>query len=455
MIKNMNKKRFSILVILLVAILGLYQYYQHQQLKERIRHALSYLQTSISSQNQNTLTASNESMKEEAKIDSIQVDPQVMNDVVNANNQLALNLYIKLKKEKGNIFFSPYSILTALATMQEGAHGKTAEEIQALLNINLDEAKRSAFRKIYKRFNQINSPYQIAIANGLWAQHDYKFLEIYKDVLREYYGAEAHNVDFKYSAKEAVLKINSWVANRTNNKIKNVIETLDPLVRLVFVNAAYFKAPWVDEFNKYQTAVEDFRVSPSDIVKVAMMKKMDDHSGTCYAYAETEDLQILEMDYKGGRFSMLIFLPKQDDLVSLENSFSIKRINEWRNLLKCESGNVFIPKFTMNYQYPLKEILEGVGASTMFLPCVDPLKPMDCADFSRMDGSRFLFINSITHQTFLNVDEEGTEAAAVTEYKPYYLSSTFFEFRADHPFIFLIQEKENGNILFLGRLLQP
>ncbi|MFA6338614.1 MAG: serpin family protein [Candidatus Paceibacterota bacterium] len=375
-----------------------------------------------------------------------------INSVVNGNNQFALELYSQLKSDDGNIFFSPYSISTALAMVYEGARGKTADEIQSVFHFPTDNnLRRSSFAAIHNQINKPDSKYQLSIANALWAQNDYKFLNDYLTVLLQYYDGKATNVDFKNSTEEARQLINNWVESKTNNKIKDLFPkgSLDSSTRLVLTNAIYFKGTWVKQFEKSQTKDEDFRVSSASTIKVPMMSSTDEKSK--FNYTEDDNLQVLEMSYEGNKLSMIVLLPKNDSLSSIENILTLEKINSWRNGLSKQRVNVFMPKFTFDTKYSMNETLKKMGMPTAF--------DDSNADLSGMDGTRSLVIKTVIHQAFVDVNEEGTEAAAATGVG---VSETSVQipqqpiiFRADHPFIFVIQDNDNGNILFLGRVIDP
>jgi len=313
--------------------------------------------------------------------------PAGINVIINVNNQFTFDLYSELRKEKGNIFFSPYNISTCLAMTYEGARGKTAEEMQRVFHFPVaNEERRAAFVAIYNQINEPSAEYNLSMANALWAQNDYKFLEEYINTLQRYYAGDARNVDFKRATEEARNIINTWVEDKTNDKIKNLFppRSLDINTRLVLTNAIYFKGQWIREFNKKQTGEEDFNVCLGNTVKAPMMRQW----GEKFHYAETEDLQILEMRYKGDRLSMLILLPKNNDgLTSLESSLSLERLNEWKNKLKEQLVDVFMPKFTFDSKYFLKKTLEKLGM---------PMAFTKEADFSGMDGStKNLYIQAV------------------------------------------------------------
>ncbi|MDY6958461.1 MAG: serpin family protein, partial [Halobacteriota archaeon] len=348
------------------------------------------------------------------------------------------------------VFFSPYSISTALAMTYEGARGETAEEIQSVFYFPVDdETRRRSFEAIHNNFNKEDADYKLETANALWIQEDYRILDEYIDTIEKYYGGRATNLDFINSTEDSRQTINSWVEEKTNNKIKDLFPqgSLDRYTRLVLTNAIYFKGDWVKQFNENDTRDEDFRVSSNQTVKVPMMERTGEEAR--FNYAETEELQLLEMLYEGEELSMLILLPKNDDIESIEESLTFENLGDWKSELRTQQVNVFIPKFTFTTRYSLNENLEEMGMPSAFTEKE--------ADFSGIDGTYNLLIQSVVHQAFVDVNEEGTEAAAATGVS-FGITSLPPEpktFRADHPFIFIIQEKETGTILFLGRVTDP
>ncbi|GAG65148.1 unnamed protein product [marine sediment metagenome] len=368
--------------------------------------------------------------------------------VVDANNQFALDLYLKFKDtpeySEDNIFFSPYSISTALAMTYEGARGKTAEEMRSVFYLPQDDdIRRYSFARIYNQINKKDKKYKLHTANALWTQIDYLFLDEYLDVVEKYYAGKATNLDFVNETEKSRKTINSWVEDKTNNKIKDLIPqgVLDPDTRLVLTNAIYFKGTWLLQFNKEDTREEDFKVSSEKTVKVDMMSLTDEE----FNYAETEELRVLEMPYDGEELSMLIILPKEDNLKSVEDLLSLEKLNELRNALTKQEVDVYIPKFKFETKYFMKKTLIEMGMPSAF----------GGADFSGMNGTKTLFISNVIHQAFVEVNEEGTEAAAATAVVIKEAISEKTVFNADHPFIFMIQERETGNVLFMGRVFDP
>jgi serpin B len=365
--------------------------------------------------------------------------------VVYANNQFAFELYLQYNEEEDNIFFSPYSISVALAMTYEGALGQTASEMQSVLHFpEEDITRRAAYAKLYNDYNKEGTEYMLSTANALWTQEDYKFLTEYLDIIEQYYMGEATDLDFAGEPEESRETINNWVEERTNDKIQDLIPpgVIDEYTRLVLTNAIYFKGDWAVQFEKKNTQEADFIVSSEKTVKAQMMGL----SGESFNYTVTDTAQIIELPYKGEDLSMLILLPKENSLDSLEASISAENLNQWRSDLRETEIDVHMPKFKLETKYILSDTLKEMGMPIAFSETE--------ADFSGMNGKEDLFITSVIHQGFIKVNEEGTEAAAATGVVVG-TSSISPIFYADHPFIFLIQDKETGNILFLGRVVDP
>lgn len=373
-----------------------------------------------------------------------QVNQEDMQAVVDANNQFALEFYSEIDDE-GNIFFSPFSISTALAMTYEGARGQTADEMQDVFHFAEEDIRRPAFAEIHDWINQGHREYELQMANALWAQEDYQFLEAYFDIVKKYYGGEIENVDFKTNAEGVRQRINNWVEEQTNDKIMDLIPSgaLTPITRLVLTNAIYFKGTWVKQFDKEHTVESPFSITTNDTVNVQMMSMGDEK----FNYAETDDFQVLELPYDGDELSMLILLPKDDWLDTLE-SIDDQKLSELRGILVEQEVDVYLPKFKLETKYFMKPSLVKMGMPTAF---------SGSADFSGMTGRMDFAIDEVIHQAFVEVDEEGTEAAAATAVimRTTSIGPTTPVFRADHPFMFVIQERESGGILFLGRVSDP
>ena len=371
-------------------------------------------------------------------------------EIIEANNRFAINLYSQYKSEEGNIFFSPFSISTAMAMVYEGAEGKTAKEIKSVFGFpKYDNSRRNQYSNLLSEINNKDKEYALKTANALWAEQDFYFLEEYLTTVEEYYGGKTTNLDFKNEWEASRLIINNWVEDKTNDKIKDLLpeDVIDADTRLVLTNAIYFKAKWLIQFDADKTSDEYFRVNPDKSIKVPMMQPTSQKS--TFNYTQNKDLQILEMPYAGEDLSMLILLPLDDDIEVLENSFTIEKLTEWKKSLRRRKVNIYIPKFKFETKYFLSETLSNLGMPTGFT---------DSADFSGMTGKKDLKIDKVIHQAFIEVNEEGTEAAAATGVKTSNIVSMPPPtpiFKADHPFIFIIQQKETGNILFMGRINNP
>jgi len=281
------------------------------------------------------------------------------------------------------------------------------------------------------------------------AQYDYQFLEEYFSRVEQYYGGKVANLDFKQEPEKSRQTINSFIEQQTNDKIKELLPKSPPVIksdtRLVLTNAIYFKGEWVLQFDKSKTKEAEFKITPTQSVKAQMMTLIGEKAK--FNYAETENLQILEMPYKGEELSMLVLLPREGTLEEFEQSLTIQKLNEWKNSIQETKIDVYLPKFKFETKYFMKEDLKAMGMPTAFSMA---------ADFSGMTGSQDLFIDNVIHQAFIEVNEEGTEAAAATAVIMAEESAAFSNmFKADHPFIFIIQEKETGNILFMGKMSDP
>ena len=374
-----------------------------------------------------------------------------LNGLVQGNSAFALELYSKLDRT-GNVFLSAYSISSALAMTYAGAKGNTAAEMEKALHFDLGSAAtHPAFSELQDRLVAVEKQggIQLAIANSLWPQQGYPFRPEYLDFIKSEYGAGITPLDYPGDTEGARQTINRWVEDKTREKIKDLIApgNLDPRTRLVLVNAIYFKGKWASQFKSEQTAPADFFVTPESPVQVPLMVQ-----ARKLPYAEFEDCQVVKLSYAGGAVSMLVVLPQEKDgLAAIESLLSPEKLSEWRAALAEREVRVFLPKFKLTWGAArLNEPLQALGMRDAFSETR--------ADFSGMDGQpHWLFIGLVLHKAFVEVNEEGTEAAAATAVvtKARAMPVPTPEFRADHPFLFLIQEEETGTILFLGRMADP
>jgi serpin B len=378
--------------------------------------------------------------------------------VAEASNRFAFDLYSRLTKEQeyagSNIFFSPFSLSSAFAITYEGARGRTADEIRSVFYFpDNNTSRREGFSGLNTGINSDDPSYSLRAAHALWAERTYPFLTEYVSTAEQSYGAKTTNLDFKGHPEDSRITVNTWIADRTEDRIRDLIPAgvIDPTTRLVITDAICFKGNWVMRFDKTDTADADFRIAPGWSVKVSMMQRTDEKA--IYLYAENRDLQMLSMPYEhttGMRLSMIVLLPRSDNLRTTEASLSAGTLSALQQSAESRRVKVYFPKYTLKTRYSLPRILGAMGMPTAFT---------GSADFSGMDGTQNLFISDMIHQAFVGVNEEGTEAAAATAVGPMCYASKNPEpvavFRADHPFIFLIRDDETGVILFMGRVVNP
>jgi serpin B len=288
------------------------------------------------------------------------------------------------------------------------------------------------------------------VANALWAQHGYSFLDAFLKLLKTDYGAGLNQVDFEGASETARLTINHWVEQKTQDKIKDLLQpgSLKPDTRLVLTNAIYFKGDWQTQFDKTLTKDEDFHLSPAQTKTAPLM-----HRTGGFNYFNGGSFQVLEIPYKGKDLSMVLLLPNEiGGLSSLEQSLTESNAQQWlRELAPVSKVIVTLPKFKMTRQFELGATLGAMGMPAAF---------SGGADFSGMTGKRDFSISEVIHKAYVDVNEEGTEAAAATAITMRALAMRAPDqpppvFRADHPFVFLIRDNRSESILFMGRVTDP
>lgn len=366
------------------------------------------------------------------------------------NTAFALSLYGKLAPMEGNLIFSPYSISTALGMTYAGARGNTEKEMAAALHFSLKQAElHAAFENLEVQLKKAErNGIRLSVANALWPQKGYPFLEDFLSIAKKHYGVLITPLDYRTAREPARETINRWVEKKTESKITDLLQPRDltDLTRLVLVNAIYFKGSWASQFKAGNTKSAPFHVSPDKAVQAPMMtQKLE-----C-RYASLSQMDILEMTYVGGGLSMIVLLPKEiDGIQKIERELSADSLAKWLGGLHEQEVLVFLPKFKATSRFQLSDTLASMGMVDAFSDTK--------ANFAGMDGRPdWLYISAAIHKAFVEVNEEGTEAAAATAVVMTERSVPARPptFRADHPFIFLIQEKRTGSILFVGRLSDP
>jgi serpin B len=374
------------------------------------------------------------------------------------NNDFALAMYGHLRQQPGNLFFSPFSIRAALGMTLTGARGETATQLrQALLIQSSDESFHQAYAKINARLNDRGGEYEMAVANSLWGQEGEPLLPEFLDRIARHYGGGMNLRDFRHAAEAARKDINRWVDDKTRQKIRDLIPSgsLSPDTRLVLVNAVYFKGMWESQFHKAVTREQPFHLEDGGTVQIPLMRQTEQ-----IRYMQTGHYQAVDLRYRGGDLSMLVMLPKRKNgLGDLEQSISRQMLHGCVMKMTTREVKLILPRFKITWgTINLSEHLKTLGLQLAFA--------RGQADFSGMNGieppsEESLFISSVFHKAFVDVNEEGTEAAAATAARmPLAMASKPSKppriptFRADHPFLFAIRDR-GGAILFLGRITDP
>lgn len=368
------------------------------------------------------------------------------------DNQFAVDLYAQLDREQAgkNVFFSPTSISLALAMTAAGARGPTQSEMAQVLHLDADLSRADAhYHQLLQQWNatEPKRAYQLRVANRLWGQKGFTIRPEFLALKRQQYGAEMLLLDFA-QAVAAAQEINQWIQQQTNDKIKDLVtpDVLGAQTRLVLTNAIYFKGDWLAPFDKRNTRDEDFAISAQAKVKVPLM-----HRKGSMGYAEEETFQALELSYAGRELSMVVLLPKTaDGLPALEKSLTVGRLTALLPKLHAREVMAYLPRFKMETSFALSPTLQALGMKRAF---------SSAADFSGISGREDLAISDVIHKAFVDVNEEGTEAAAATAVIMRAMAMRPTQpvpvFRADHPFLFLIRDTRTGSILFMGRLVNP
>ncbi|XP_019628699.1 PREDICTED: leukocyte elastase inhibitor-like [Branchiostoma belcheri] len=371
-----------------------------------------------------------------------------MEQLSGANTEFALSLYRQLCGDGGNVFFSPYSISVALAMTSLGACGSTEAAMKGTLCFKdmSNDVLHSTFSTLHQQL-YASDKCTLQTANRLYGEQTYSFLQDFLDATRKNYGAELASVDFKGAAEQVRGNINKWVEEQTKDKIKDLIPAgaVDSMTRLVLVNAIYFKGTWHKQFTTKATWDEDFNINNNEKVKVPMMKMEDK-----FNYGKFKDLKfcVLELPYVGKELSMLIFLPDEvEGIRDLESALTATILQTVSSQMKKRMIRVRLPRFKLEQDFSLGNTLKKMGMGEAF---------GDGADFSGMSAAADLFISEVVHKAFVEVNEEGTQAAAGSGLTVYSMDSGEPKsFIADHPFIFLIRDNRSNSVLFFGKLQKP
>lgn len=378
--------------------------------------------------------------------------PDLLGKLVSGNTEFAVDMYKELcKRSDGNVFFSPISISVALAMTYLGAKVNTAFEMKNGLKLAplTDEDIHSVYQEMCA-FLQTDksSSFILNTANRIFARKDYVFKAEFLEATSKYYKAEAQTLDFASDSEGSSKIINKWVEAQTANKIQDLIPSgsLNAQTAMVLVNAIYFKGSWKDKFEKSATQPGKFKLGGGQEVDADMM-----FTSEKMMYGEDRNLgcKIVELPYVNDDLSMFIILPnKEDGLSELMGKVDHAKLLELTTQMGKIDVELTLPKFKLEDKFSLNDVLQSLGMKDMFIGGI--------ADFSGMDGTKELYVSSVVHQSFIDVNEEGSEAAAATGVIMMCMSMPItMRFEADHPFLFFIRDNHTKGILFMGHLANP
>jgi serine protease inhibitor len=368
-------------------------------------------------------------------------------------------MYTQLRQRSGNLFFSPFGIRAGLGMAQAGAKGETAAQMREALRVSSEDEMHVAFAEITQRLNAAEGRYELVVANSLWCQDGGPLQPEFLDLIARHYGGGVDVLDFIHAAGAARETINQWVENKTRQRIQGLIPSggLNRETRMVLVNAVYFKGTWVLRFDRTATRDEPFRLEVGGTVQVPLM-----HQRGEVRYLQAAGYQAVDLAYLGIYLSMLLLLPdRKDGLRDLEARLSARMLDDCVTRMSNREVELFLPRFKITWRIDnLREQLTRLGMPLAFTQFR--------ADFSGINGheppaQESLFLSAVVHEAFVEADEEGTEAAAATSSLMEIGASLGgpFEpppvpiFRADHPFLLAIRDRNSRAILFLGRVADP
>jgi serpin B len=368
-------------------------------------------------------------------------------EVVNSANKFAFDLFVPIiteKKGAENIMISPFSVTSALSMTLNGAAGETFDAMKGALRYDGQtiEEINATYLKLMKDMVPVDPRVTMEIANSVWVEKRLIVKQPFMDALSTWYLAEAKNIDV--TDPEAVEMVNNWIEDKTHDKIKDMLESLDPDLAMLLINAIYFNGKWRYKFDKDATQDKPFYISPDDPVLVSMMYQKEK-----FAVASTEKATLVELPYGQGNYSMVVMLPNEGIEVS-EVASTLNPVNwaQWMENLSHGTTEVELsmPRFKYEYKRQLNDDLASLGMAITFTPA---------ADFSNI-SDQGLMISRVLHQTFIDNNEEGTEAAAATVVEIVLTSMPMTTVvNLNHPFLYFIRETSTGTIVFMGQVADP
>jgi len=371
----------------------------------------------------------------------------VESKLVKADNKFGFNIFKEIVNEDkdSNVFISPLSISMALAMTYNGADGNTKQAMASTLELSdlSITGMNESYQSMIELLMNLDPQVIFQIANSIWYRQEYDVEHDFVDLNRTHFNAEIRALDF--NKPNSVNIINNWVDKNTNGKIKEIVQPpIDPQTVMYLINAIYFKGTWTYEFDKKDTRDDKFNLVNGSQVPCKMMVQEKR-----FRYFENDEFQAIDLPYGDKKFSMIIFLPKPKvDVNTLISMLDSEDFDIWLGRFSKRSGTLYLPKFKIEYGLSLNRALSALGMGIAFT---------DKADFTKINKRGGLFISEVKHKTFIEVNEEGTEAAAVTSVGMMKTSvgPTPFVMRLDRPFILMIRENHSRAILFMGKIMEP
>mgnify|MGYP006277618157 CR=1 FL=1 len=364
------------------------------------------------------------------------------------NSAFGLDMYHSLSGGEDNIFFSPFSISSALAMTFAGARGQTEEEMRQTLHFTLPgDTLHAAFGSLLRRLNPASDDdgeFALHTVNALWGQSGYEFLPGFLSLVSEYYRGDISMLDFGGEPERSRNTINEWVADQTEEKISDLLPpgSITTATRLVLTNAIYFNARWLFPFDPAATTRRPFTLLDGERLEVPAMSITE-----TFRMMTGEGYGAVELPYRGTEGNMLLIVPDEGRFREIEERLDPELIRRTDASMRHVNLRLTLPKFTSTSRFSLEDALASMGMPSAFGPA---------ADFSGMDGTRWLYISRVVHQAFVSVDEYGTEAAAATAVVMEKRNGgASAEFSVDRPFIYMIRDGATGTLLFMGRMLNP
>ena len=370
--------------------------------------------------------------------------------IISADNKFGFDLLknITQKEEsKKNIIISPTSVALALAMAYNGAEGATKTAMEETLNkqgLSIDDINES-YKYLIQALKTVDEKVTMSIANSIWYRNDFEVEQDFISTNQNYYDAEVTALNFDDSDAKNI--INSWVAEKTNNKIMEIVDNISPETVMFLINAVYFKGIWHYEFNESETEELPFTLADGTVKQVETMSMKADLN-----YYNNNIFQAVELPYGQGNYTMMLFVPNNENTVNdIISELSRENWSNWiSGFSQTNSVNVFLPKFTFEFERTLNDILTAMGMTIAFSPGE--------ADFSKINPNYELYISKVKHKTFIEVNEEGTEAAAVTSVEIGYTcddGDNSITVNFNRPFLFAIREVTTGAVVFIGKVENP